>query len=56
MWPFAARVLGASGVVKTFMPDLDAGERAALKRSAEILKEVAKGYASKITDGDRLDG
>jgi hypothetical protein len=36
-------VLGASGVVKTFMPDLDAGERAALKRSAEILKEVAKG-------------
>jgi L-lactate dehydrogenase len=37
------RVLGASGVVKTFMPDLDAGERAALKRSAEILKEAAKG-------------
>ena len=36
------RVLGASGVVKTFMPDLDAGERAALKRSAEILKEAAK--------------
>ena len=37
------RVLGAVGVVKTFMPDLDAGERAALKRSAEILKETAKG-------------
>ena len=37
------RVLGASGVVKTFMPDLDAGERAALKRSAEILKEAADG-------------
>ena len=37
------RVLGAAGVVKTFMPDLDAGERAALKRSAEILKEAAEG-------------
>jgi L-lactate dehydrogenase len=37
------RVLGASGVVKTLMPDLDAGERAALKRSAEILKEAAEG-------------
>ena len=37
------RVLGAAGVVKTFMPDLDSGERAALKRSAEILKEVAEG-------------
>jgi L-lactate dehydrogenase len=37
------RVLGAGGVVKTFMPDLDAGERAALKRSAEILKEAARG-------------
>jgi L-lactate dehydrogenase len=36
------RVLGAGGVVKTFMPDLDASERAALKRSAEILKEAAK--------------
>ena len=31
------RVLGAAGVVKTLAPDLDAGERAALKRSAEIL-------------------
>jgi L-lactate dehydrogenase len=37
------RVLGAGGVVKTSMPDLDAGERAALKRSAEILKKAAKG-------------
>ena len=37
------RVLGAGGVVKTFMPDLDAGERAALKRSAQILKEAAEG-------------
>ena len=37
------RVLGAAGVVKTFAPDLDAGERAALKRSAEMLKEAAKG-------------
>jgi L-lactate dehydrogenase len=37
------RVLGAAGVVKTLAPDLDAGERAALKRSAEILKEAAEG-------------
>ena len=37
------RVIGAAGVVKTFAPDLDAGERAALKRSAEILKEAAEG-------------
>jgi len=37
------RVLGAGGVVKTFTPDLDPGERAALKRSAEILKEAAEG-------------
>ena len=37
------RVIGTAGVVKTFAPDLDAGERAALKRSAEILKEAAKG-------------
>ncbi len=37
------RVLGAAGVVKTFTPELDAGERAALKRSAEILKEAAEG-------------
>ena len=37
------RVLGADGVVQTFMPNLDDGERAALKRSAEILKEAAEG-------------
>jgi L-lactate dehydrogenase len=37
------RVLGAAGVVRTFTPDLDPGERAALKRSAEILKEAADG-------------
>ncbi len=37
------RVLGAAGVVKTFMPALDAGERAALKRSAQLLKEAAEG-------------
>ena len=37
------RVLGAGGVVQTFMPNLDAGEHAALKRSAEILKEAAEG-------------
>ena len=36
------RVLGAGGVVKTFTPDLNAGEPAALKRSAEILKEAAE--------------
>jgi hypothetical protein len=45
------RVLGAGGVVKTFMPDLDLGERAALKRSAETLKEAAKGCASRIAEG-----
>jgi L-lactate dehydrogenase len=37
------RVIGTAGVVKTLMPDLDTGERAALKRSAEILKEAAEG-------------
>ena len=42
------RVLGAGGVVTTFMPHLDAGERAALKRSAEILKEAAKGLRFNI--------
>jgi len=36
------RVLGAGGVVKTLMPSLDTQERAALKRSAEILKEAAE--------------
>jgi L-lactate dehydrogenase len=37
------RVLGAGGVVATFMPHLDSREVAALKRSAEILKEAAEG-------------
>jgi L-lactate dehydrogenase len=37
------RVLGAGGVVRTFMPNLDPGELASLKRSAEILKEAAEG-------------
>ncbi len=37
------RVLGAGGVVTTFMPNLDADERAALKRSADILKQAAEG-------------
>ncbi len=38
-----SRVLGAGGVLATFMPNLDAGESAALKRSAKILKEAAEG-------------
>lgn len=37
------RVLGAGGVVTTFMPSVDAGEHAALQRSAGILKEAAEG-------------
>ncbi len=37
------RVLGAGGVLRTFMPNLDPGERAALTQSAEILKEAAEG-------------
>ena len=37
------RVLSAGGVVKTFMPNLDAGEAAALKQSAEMLKKLAEG-------------
>src|SRR5208283_1989642 len=37
------RVLGVGGVVATFMPNLDAGELAALKRSAEGLKAAAEG-------------
>jgi len=35
------RVVGAGGVVGTVMPPLDADEEAALKRSAEILKQAA---------------
>lgn len=37
------RVIGAAGVMQTFMPHLDDGEKAALRRSAEILKEAADG-------------
>jgi L-lactate dehydrogenase len=37
------RVLGAAGVLQTFAPNLDDGERDALRRSAEILKEAAEG-------------
>lgn len=35
------RVIGAKGVLDTVMPDLSEAEAAALKRSAEILKEAA---------------
>ncbi|EGD58295.1 L-lactate dehydrogenase [Novosphingobium nitrogenifigens DSM 19370] len=35
------RVVGASGVSATVLPDIAADERAALRRSAEILKETA---------------
>jgi L-lactate dehydrogenase len=37
------RVLGAGGVVATFVPTLNAGESAALQLSAAILKQVAEG-------------
>lgn len=37
------RILGAGGVVATLHPELDGAETAALKRSAEILKETARG-------------
>jgi L-lactate dehydrogenase len=37
------RLLGGGGVVATLMPNLNAGELAALKRSAEILKQAADG-------------
>ena len=37
------RLLGAGGVARTLMPDLDAGELAALKRSAEMLRAAADG-------------
>ncbi|HZF68652.1 MAG TPA: L-lactate dehydrogenase [Gemmatirosa sp.] len=35
------RVIGAGGVSRTLAPELDAAEHAALRRSAEILKEAA---------------
>jgi len=37
------RLLGARGVVRTLMPELNAVEHAALKQSAEILKAAAEG-------------
>lgn len=37
------RVVGAAGVISTLKPVLDAGERAALRRSAEILKDAVSG-------------
>ena len=49
------RILGAAGVVKTLTPDLDAGERAALKRSAEILKEAAEGVRFQNRKVSRLN-
>lgn len=39
------RVVGAGGVISTLRPTLDASERAALRRSAEILKEAAAGLS-----------
>jgi L-lactate dehydrogenase len=36
------RVLGARGVVRTLAPELDAAERAALRRSAEVLAEAGR--------------
>jgi len=38
------RVIGRDGIVATLMPELDAGERAALKHSAEVISE----YTSKL--------
>ncbi|PYF07422.1 malate dehydrogenase (NAD) [Rhodobacter viridis] len=37
------RVIGAAGVVSTLVPSLDDGEWAALKRSAEVLKDSTAG-------------
>jgi len=38
------RIIGREGVIATLMPELDATERAALKRSAEVISE----YTSKL--------
>ncbi|OCW57937.1 L-lactate dehydrogenase [Hoeflea olei] len=38
------RIVGAEGVIANLMPDLDAGERAALKQSAEVIS----GFSSKL--------
>lgn len=42
------RVVGARGVVETVMPPLTAGEEAALRRSAEILKDAATSVESTL--------
>jgi len=39
------RVIGAAGIVSTLVPELDEGERLALRRSAEILKAATEGLA-----------
>ncbi len=39
------RVVGAGGVISTLRPTLDASERAALRRSAEILKKAVDGLS-----------
>ena len=36
------RIIGRTGVVRTLQPDLDDAERAALRRSADILKQAAE--------------
>lgn len=41
------RVVGAQGASTPLWPELDAGERAALRRSAEILKQAADGLKTK---------
>ena len=38
------RIIGRDGVVATLIPELDTSERAALKRSAEVISE----YTSKL--------
>ena len=40
------RVVGAAGIVGTVYPDLDEGERAELRRSAEILKQAIDGVTA----------
>jgi len=39
------RVIGATGIVSTLVPELDEGERIALRRSAEVLKAATEGLA-----------
>ncbi|MBP2299892.1 L-lactate dehydrogenase [Azospirillum picis] len=42
------RVIGASGALDTILPNLSAEEEAALRRSAEILKEAADGVERRM--------